>query len=74
MISLGECLAHQLHHQETNLPGLLKPMERGNFGMVQRSKKAGLPLEAGQTLEVLGEGFGKNFDGDFSAELVSRAR
>jgi len=44
-------------------------MERGNGRMVQRSKDASLPLESGQTLGVLGKGFGENFDRDLAAEL-----
>jgi len=44
-------------------------MEGGDTRMVQRGQNPRLPLETGQAIGILGERFGKDFDGDFAAEL-----
>ena len=65
---LGQGLArHELHHQKVRPVRLFEPVNRGDVGMIQRSKEPGFALEASQALFVLCESFQDDFDGDISS-------
>ena len=59
----------ELHHQKANAVVFLEAMKGRDARMIQRSKKPRLALEPRQTLFVLRERFGKDFDRDFTTEL-----
>ena len=64
----------QLHHQVVDMIGYLEPVQGGDAGVVQRSEEPSFALETRNSFWVPRERFGKDFDGDFSAELgVARA-
>ena len=53
-----------------NVVGMLKAVNLGDVGMIQRSERARLASEARQPLRVARELTGQSLDGDVPAELA----
>jgi hypothetical protein len=65
---------HELHHQKSNAVRFFQTMNRGDIGMVQRSKKPRLTLEAGQALAICVNASGRTFVATSRFSVVSVAR
>ena len=67
--ALREILAFdEFHHQSLRATGSLETVNRGDVRMVQRRERLGFPLEACESLSVLGERIGQDFDRHLAAK------
>lgn len=55
----------ELHDEKADGVLLLKVVEGGDVVMIERGKRARLPLETGQPAGVRRDGLGQHLDGDF---------
>ena len=60
----------QLHRQEALSLGLVKTIDGGDVGMLERGQQLGLTLETRQPLGVLHEHLGQHLDRDFAVECA----
>ena len=58
-----------LQDQETSVACPIKPVNRGDVGMVQRRKQLSLALEPGDPLHITGHLIGQHLDGHLTVEV-----
>ena len=59
----------QLHDEGGRAGTLLQPVDDGNVWMIQRGEHFRFPLEAGQSLGILGDGFWQHLDGHLPLQV-----
>jgi hypothetical protein len=65
---------HQFEHQELCAVGFVKAVDGTNVRMVEGDEDLGFSAETRQAFRIVGEGVGKDLQGDVASELrVTRA-